>query len=145
MRALCSGRRSRRFKSCHADFSLKIRAFLKARIFLLSFFYWRFRRGEDFLTGKKGVCQGLKRGRSNKVPTKFKIMYAKGFLKGVLGKNTIWNIWTWFKGNIEGYRVSNSRLEFKIYIRHCQSVSKISTFLCYKNVCIEMNTGIFIF
>ena len=38
-RALRSGRRSRRFKSCHADFSLKIRAFLKARIFLLSFFY----------------------------------------------------------------------------------------------------------
>ena len=38
-RALRSGRRSRRFKSCHADFSLKIRAFLKARIFLVSFFY----------------------------------------------------------------------------------------------------------
>ncbi len=39
-RALRSGRRpgSRRFKSCHADFSLKIRAFLKVRIFLLSFF-----------------------------------------------------------------------------------------------------------
>ena len=45
-RALRSGRRSRRFKSCHADFSLKIRAFLKARIFLLSFF------DEDLDVGK---------------------------------------------------------------------------------------------
>ena len=46
------------------------------------------------------------------------------------------------------YRViegSNRGLEFKIYISYCQSVSNVSTFLCYKNVCIEMDTGIFIF
>ena len=37
-RALRSGRRSRRFKSCHADFSLKTWAFLEVHVFLSSFF-----------------------------------------------------------------------------------------------------------
>ena len=66
-RALRSGRRSRRFKSCHADFSLKIRAFLKARIFCCHFF------DEDLDVGK---IFGLKKGsvpriEKKYVPTKF--------------------------------------------------------------------------
>ena len=36
---------------------------------------------------KEGRIRNRERVRSNKVPTKFKIMYARGFLKGVWGRS----------------------------------------------------------
>ena len=85
-------------------FPWKYGLFWKLVFFCCHFFTEDLDVGKIFWLEKRECAKDWKRGRSNKVPTKFKIMYARGFLKGVWGRsgeNTVWNIWTWFKGEIE--------------------------------------------
>lgn len=66
-------------------------------------------------------------------------MYARGVLKGVpgwSGGNAVWSIWTWFKGNIEGYRGFQQLGEdWGLYVSEKEpvsNVSNVSTFFAIK-------------
>ena len=126
-------------------FPWKYGLFWKSVFFCCHFFTEDLGVGKIFWLEKRECAKDWKRGRSNKVPTKFKIMYARGFLKGVWGRsgeNTVWNIWTWFKGNIEDYRgVQQLGEDWGLYVSEKEpvsNVSNVSTFVDIKK-CLYWN------
>ena len=69
----------------------------------------------------------------------------RGFKRGpgvVRGGNAVWSIWTWFKGNIEGYRGFQQLGEdWGLYVSEKEpvsNVSNVSTFFAIKQ-CLYWN------